>query len=235
MFYDPNAPISQNDVIFEDNHLIAINKKPGQISQGDATGDDSLVEMVRTFIKKKYNKPGNVFCGLIHRLDRPVSGVILFAKTSKALERCNKMFQNKEFKKTYWALTNEAPREEQATLTNWLRKDNTTNKTKCFNKEVKYSKKASLDYELIGSLGGKYLLEIHPKTGRSHQIRSQLSYHHMPILNDVKYRGEEAHRERFIYLHSRSLSFVHPIKKEPVKITANTPPFQIWDLFRTIK
>jgi len=231
MGYNPNAALKESDIVYEDNHLIAVNKKPGQISQGDQTGDITLVDQVKDFLRKKYNKPGNIFCGLIHRLDRPVSGVILFAKTSKALERCNKMFQDKAFEKTYWALTDKAPREEEATLTNWLRKDSATNKTKCFNKEVKYSKMAELDYKLIGGFAGKYLLEIKPKTGRSHQIRSQLSYNQMPILNDIKYRGTEAHRERFIYLHSRELSFEHPVKKIPVRITAKVPPFQIWENF----
>jgi len=231
MTYDPNAPLKQSDILYEDNHLIAVNKKPGQISQGDQSGDTTLMDLVTDFLRKKYNKPGNIFCGLIHRLDRPVSGVILFAKTSKALERCNKMFQNKQFQKTYWALTDKQPREEEGTYSNWLRKDHDTNKTKCFNKEVRHSKSASLDYKLIGGFAGKYLLEISPKTGRSHQIRSQLSYHQTPILNDIKYRGTEVHRERFIYLHSRELSFIHPIKKENIRITAITPPFQIWNNF----
>lgn len=229
MFYDPNSPLTEADIIYEDNHLIAVNKKPGQISQGDKTGDVTLVDLVKDFLKKKYNKPGNIFCGLIHRLDRPVSGLILFAKTSKALERCNKMFQDKEFNKTYWAITDETPRDEEGSLTNWLRKDANTNKTKCFNKEVKYSKKASLDFKVIGGLAGKYLIEVKPKTGRSHQIRSQLSYHHMPILNDIKYRGTEVHDERFIYLHSRTLEFIHPVKKVEISMQAPVPPFQIWD------
>ncbi|MEK7254230.1 MAG: RluA family pseudouridine synthase [Bacteroidota bacterium] len=222
-------------ILFEDNHLIAVNKPAGILSQGDRTGDDPLAEYVKAYIKDRYAKPGDVFLGVVHRLDRPVSGVTIFARTSKALERMNKLFADREVEKTYWAIVNRRPDPLSGHLTHYLIKDENTNKTKAFDQLSNRSegaKKADLDYELLGEIGDTFLLEVKPLTGRPHQIRAQLSKAGYPIRGDVKYGGKKIDRGEMISLHCRSLSFIHPVKKEKVTITAETPNEEGWNTFR---
>ncbi len=218
-------------ILFEDNHLIAINKNWGELAQGDKSGDESLVDTLKSYLKEKYQKPGNVFCGLIHRLDRPVSGVILFAKTSKALARMNNAFKEREVKKIYWALVTNKVEKEVENLEHWLKKDPVKNKTRAYDYEVKNSKKALLSYEGLVSKNQFTLLQVEPHTGRSHQIRSQVSYAISPIYNDVKYGSKTDLPLGRIYLHSKQLSFKHPVSKVNITIEAPLPKDPIWDLF----
>jgi len=221
------------EVLYEDNHLIAVNKPYGMLVQTDGSNDMSLEEVTRDFIREKYNKPGNVFCGVIHRLDRPVSGTILMAKTSKGLERMNALFRERKVEKTYWALVADKPEKEEDTLFHYLLKDTTKNRTSVHTKKLAGSVYAELSYKLIGRVAGHYLLEVKPVTGRPHQIRAQLARIGCSIVGDTKYRFPKRNKEGYICLHSRSLSFIHPIKKEPVYIEANVP-FQapMWQKFR---
>lgn len=220
---------SNLQVLFEDNHIIAINKRPGDIVQGDKTGDTPLSEIVKAYIKDKYDKPGNVYLGVPHRLDRPTSGIVLFAKTSKALPRLNKLFANKEAQKTYWAVVKNKPLKEKETLTHWLKRNPKQNKSVAHNKEIDGSKKASLTYMVSKKLDNYFLLEIDLHTGRHHQIRSQLAAIGCPIKGDLKYGFNRSNKDASIHLHARSLSFIHPVKKEPVNIVA-PPPLEdaIW-------
>ena len=221
--------------LYEDNHLIIVNKPAGALVQGDETGDEALGEEVKAYIKRKYKKPGDVFLGVIHRLDRPVSGALIFARTSKGLERMNKLFRDREIQKTYWALTKNKPQELEGELIHYLKKDGSTNKVSAYSNEKKGGQKAILNYKLIGRFAEYYLLEVKPLTGRPHQIRVQLAKMGCPIFGDVKYGGEKSNDRFAIYLHSREVSFIHPIKKEPVRITAKTPNDQIWKLFDGVK
>ena len=221
--------------LYEDNHLIIVNKPAGALVQGDETGDEALGEEVKAYIKRKYKKPGDVFLGVIHRLDRPVSGALIFARTSKGLERMNKLFRDREIQKTYWALTKCKPQELEGELVHYLKKDGSTNKVSAYSSEKKGGQKAILNYKLIGRFAEYYLLEVKPLTGRPHQIRVQLAKMGCPIFGDVKYGGEKSNDRFAIYLHSREVSFIHPIKKEPVRITAKTPNDQIWKLFDGVK
>lgn len=216
-------------VLHEDNHLIVINKRPGDIVQGDKTGDTPLSEVVKQFIKEKYNKPGNVYLGVPHRLDRPTSGIVVFAKTSKALPRLNKLFAEKEAKKTYWAIVKNRPPKDFDTLTQWLRRNTKQNKSYANNKEVSDSKKAILTYRLIKELDNFYLLEIDLQTGRHHQIRAQLSAIGCPIKGDLKYGFDRSNKDGSIHLHARRLSFIHPVQKEPLEIIAPTPNDPVWN------
>jgi len=218
-------------VIYEDNHIIAVNKACGEIVQGDKTGDETLIDKVKAYIKKKYNKPGDVFLGSPHRLDRPTSGVILFARTSKALARLNEMFQDKEqMKKTYWAVVDALPEEEEATLTHYLLKKEEKNKSFAYDKPKKGAKEAILTYRHIASLDRYHLLEIDLKTGRHHQIRAQLNKIGLHIKGDLKYGAARSDENGGIHLHARKLEFIHPVKKEPVKIVAAPPQGDpIWD------
>lgn len=212
------------EVLYEDNHIIAINKNNNELVQGDSTGDEPLSERVKRYIKKKYNKPGDVYLGLPHRLDRPVSGVILFAKTSKALVRLNEMFQSKDkIKKTYWAIVKNRPEMENGTLTGYIAKNHEKNKSNLYAKERKGAKFASLDYSLINLSQKYYLLEVILHTGRHHQIRCQLAKMGSPIKGDLKYGYPRSNPDGGISLHAREISFIHPVKKEPITITA-TPP-----------
>ena len=216
-------------VIYEDNHLIAINKRPGDIVQGDKTGDAPLSEVVKEYLREKYNKPGNVYLGVAHRLDRPTSGIVVFAKTSKALPRLNKLFAEKDAKKTYWAVVKNAPENPSATLTHWLKRNTKQNKSYAHKHEVTDSKKAILDYKMLKKLDNYFLLEIDLKTGRHHQIRAQLNALGCPIKGDLKYGFDRSNKDGSIHLHARNLSFIHPVKKEMLKLVAPPPDEPIWN------
>ena len=224
-------PITDKDILFEDNHLIAVNKRAGDIVQIDDTGDEPLDEQVKKYIAAKYNKPNGAFLGVVHRLDRPVSGVILFAKTSKALERINLMFKSREMKKTYWAVVRNRPQPTEGNLVHWLVKNSQKNVTKAHDKEVAGSQRAELNYKLIGELNGYYLIEVDPITGRPHQIRVQLSTLNCPIVGDNKYGYPRGSLKKSICLHARKLQFIHPVKKEPVSIFAPLPQDGFWERF----
>ncbi len=218
-------------VLYEDNHLIAVKKLSGEIIQSDQTGDTTLAEKVKAYIKKKYKKPGEVFLGIIHRLDRPVGGVIIFARTSKALTRMNELFREKKIKKEYWAIVEEKPPLEEEQLINWLKKNQDKNRSRAYEKEVKGSKKAILSYQLVGRSKNYFYLKINPLTGRHHQIRVQLSFIGCRIKGDVKYGAKRTNKDGGIHLFAKSLSFVHPIKKEPLAISANPPIDPLWNEF----
>jgi 23S rRNA pseudouridine1911/1915/1917 synthase len=219
------------EVIYEDNHIIAINKSVADIVQVDKTGDLSLEEKIKHYIKEKYNKPGDVFLGVIHRIDRPVSGVVLFARTSKALTRFNQMFQDKTIKKTYWAVVKEKPPKETDTLTHFLVRDNNKIKTYASEKEISNSKKAILTYKIIDKSDNFYLLEIDLQTGRHHQIRSQLAKIGCPIKGDLKYGFPRSNEDGGICLHARKIEFEHPVTHEQIKIIANLPENNLWSFF----
>ncbi|MEO1050637.1 MAG: RluA family pseudouridine synthase [Bacteroidota bacterium] len=221
-------------VLYEDNHLLVVNKIPGILVQGDSTGDETLADVCKLYIKQKYNKPGDVFLGVVHRLDRPVSGAIVFARTSKALERLNRQFQNRAVKKTYWALVEKNPPENEGKLVHWLVKDTAKNRTSAHNKEVRGSKRAELDYRLLGRIGDSYLLEITPITGRPHQIRTQLARIGCPIKGDVKYGFQKRNKDGSIYLHSRAIAFEHPTKKENMTLVADLPEDDFWRNFKDL-
>lgn len=218
-------------VIYEDNHLIAVNKYPGDIVQGDKTNDAPLVEIVRTWIKEKYNKPGNVFCGLIHRIDRPVSGVVLFAKTSKALSRMDQMFASREVQKTYWSIVESKPTKNEATLIDWLMRNRQNNKSYVTQKKEKPAKKSELIYRLVGQGERYYYLEVLPKTGRHHQIRVQLSNNGTVIKGDLKYGAKRSNKDASICLHARQVEFIHPVSKESIQIVAPPPEDALWNDF----
>jgi 23S rRNA pseudouridine1911/1915/1917 synthase len=218
------------EVLFEDNHIIIVNKKAGDITQGDKTGDKPLSDVVKEYVKDKYNKPGNVFIGTVHRLDRPTSGIIIFARTSKALERLNKMLRNKTIHKTYWAIVKKNPKKEKDTLVNFLKKDPKKNKSFVHKKEIEGSKKAILHYKIIKKLDHYFLLEIDLETGRHHQIRTQLSFIGSPIKGDLKYGFDRSNKDGSISLHARKIDFVHPVSKENISIIAPTPNDAIWNV-----
>src|SRR5690606_22888924 len=227
---NPNQSQKNNlKVLFEDNHLIIINKRVGDIVQGDKTGDKPLSEVIKEYIAEKYNKPGNVYLGVVHRLDRPTSGIVVFAKTSKALPRLNKLFKEKEAKKTYWAVVKNKPPKDADTLTHWLKKNPKNNKSTAYPKEVPDSKKAILDYKIIKKLDSYFLLEIDLHTGRHHQIRSQLATIGCPIKGDLKYGFDRSNANAGIHLHARKLAIVPPVKKETLAIVAPPPPDPVWD------
>ena len=216
-------------VLFEDNHIIVVNKRPGDIVQGDKTGDKPLSEVVKSYLKEKYNKPGNVYLGVVHRLDRPTSGIVLFAKTSKALPRLNKLFQEKEAQKTYWAIVKNAPPKKSDTLIHFLKRNPKQNKSYAHIKEVPESKKAILEYRMLKELDNYFLLEVDLHTGRHHQIRSQLSAIGSPIKGDLKYGFDRSNKDASIHLHARKLKFIHPVKKEEIKIIAPLPDEVLWN------
>ncbi|WP_321425674.1 RNA pseudouridine synthase [uncultured Bacteroides sp.] len=221
-------------VIYEDNHIIVVNKTSSEIVQGDKTGDTPLSEIVKQYLKEKYNKPGNVFIGVVHRLDRPVSGIVLFAKTSKALPRLNEMFKNSEVKKTYWAIVKNCPKEPEGELVHYLVRNEKQNKSYAYDKEVKDSKKAILDYKLIGHSQNYYLLEVNLKTGRHHQIRCQLAKIGCSIKGDLKYGSPRSNPDGSICLHSRRVSFIHPVSKELIELQAPVPEGNLWNGFEMI-
>ena len=216
-------------VLHEDNHIIVINKRPGDIVQGDKTGDKPLSEVVKAYLKQKYNKPGDAYLGVVHRLDRPTSGIVLFSKTSKALPRLNKLFKEKEAQKTYWAVVKNEPPKTEDTLIHFLKRNPKQNKSYAHDKEVPESKKAILEYRILKKLDNYYLLEIDLHTGRHHQIRSQFSKIGCPIKGDLKYGAERSNKDGSIHLHARQLNFVHPVKKVSVEITAPPPDDALWN------
>ena len=216
-------------ILYEDNHLVIVNKQAGEIVQGDKTGDTPLSDIVKDWLKEKYNKPGNVYLGVVHRLDRPVSGVVLFAKTSKALPRLNKMFaEHNKVNKTYWAIVQNRPQEPQGTLTHWLTRQEKNNTARAYDREVPGSKKAVLDYELIASGDRYHLLEIHLHTGRHHQIRCQLAKIGCPIKGDLKYGAPRSNPDGSISLHARTLTLEHPVNHEIISVTAPVPDDKLW-------
>ena len=218
-------------VIYEDNHIIVVNKASGEIVQGDKTGDESLCDTLKQYLKEKYNKPGNVFVGLPHRLDRPVSGVVIFAKTSKALERLNNMFRVGEVKKIYWAITKNKPLVAEGELSHWILRNEKMNKSFAYRKEVDGSKHALLNYRTLASSDNYTLIEVELKTGRHHQIRCQLSAMGCPIKGDLKYGAKRSNPDGSISLHARYVEFIHPVSKQPIKITAPVPNDRLWQSF----
>ena len=215
-------------VVYEDNHVIIVNKSSSEIVQGDKTGDKPLSETVKEYIKEAYAKPGNVFLGVVHRLDRPVSGVVLFARTSKALPRLNDMFRNGEVRKTYWAIVKDAPPQPSGTLEHWLVRNEKQNKSYAYDREVPNSKKAILNYRVIGRSDNYYLLEVDLKTGRHHQIRCQLAKMGCPIKGDLKYGAKRSNPDGSISLHARCISFTHPVSKKPIEAVAPVPEDNLW-------
>lgn len=222
------------DVLYEDNHIIIVNKKAGLLVQGDKTGDTPLLDLVKDYIKVKYNKPGNVFCGVTHRLDRPTSGIVMFAKTSKALTRLNDMFRHDEIKKTYWAIVKNKPEKTEDTLIHFLIKNERTNKSTAHDVEKRGTKKSILHYQLIAKSDYYHLLEVDLETGRHHQIRCQLSKIGSPIKGDLKYGAERSNPDGSISLHARSISFTHPVSKEEISVIAPVPNDVLWKQFEQI-
>ena len=216
-------------ILHEDNHIIVINKRVGDIVQGDKTGDKPLSEVVKEYIKEKYNKPGEVFLGVVHRLDRPTTGIVVFARTSKALERLNAMFSNRETQKTYWAVVKNKPPKIEDNLVHFLKRNEKNNTSKAYIKEIPESKKASLDYKIIKTLDNYFALEINLHTGRHHQIRAQLAAMGCPIKGDLKYGFDRSNPDGGIHLHARKLAFLHPVSKETIAIIAEPPKDAIWN------
>lgn len=219
-------------VLYEDNHIIVVYKESGEIVQGDKTGDKPLSETIKAWIKEKYAKPGNVFLGVVHRLDRPVSGLVVFAKTSKALSRLNDMFRKGEVKKTYWAMVQTPPAEPEGTLTNWLVRNEKQNKSYAYDHEVPNAKKAILKYKTVGQTEHYTLLEVNLLTGRHHQIRCQLSAIGCPIKGDLKYGARRSNPDGSISLLSRTVEFIHPVSKENISVVSPLPTEKVWDNFR---
>lgn len=217
-----------NRILYEDNHLFVINKNSGELVQGDKTGDVPLIENIKQFIKVRDKKPGNVYLGLIHRLDRPTSGVLIFAKTSKALSRMNEMFKTRDVEKLYWAIVEGKVERKFERLEHYLRKNQKKNLVTVFTQPTKDAKKAILEYKVLGELDNYTLLEIDLYTGRSHQIRSQLSFIGNPIKGDLKYGSKRSNRDGSISLHARKISFIHPVSKETIEIIAQPPKDKIW-------
>lgn len=223
-------------VLYEDNHLIIVNKQAGEITQGDKTGDTPLPEKVKLFIKEKYKKPGNVFLGVVHRLDRPTSGIVVFAKTSKSLARMNQLFQSKEIQKTYWAIVEQKPNPKADELVDYLRKNEKQNKSYVVQESKdKQVKKATLTYDLILSSDKYHLLEVAPKTGRHHQIRAQLAHIGCIIKGDLKYGAKRSNKDGSICLHARKIEFIHPVSQESIIVTAPVPNEPLWKYFKELK
>ncbi|MGI6320155.1 MAG: RluA family pseudouridine synthase [Bacteroidales bacterium] len=218
-------------VLYEDNHLIIVNKLAGQLIQGDKSGDTPLLELIKHYLKVKYNKPGEVFLGLVHRLDRPVSGVVVFAKTSKALSRMNELFKQQKVSKIYWAIVSKMPKENRGTLVDFLKKNERNNKSYVVSAKTKSALRAELVYKLLASSNKYFLLEVVLKTGRHHQIRVQLSNKGMTIKGDLKYGAARSNDDASISLHARSLSFVHPVSKEKIEVVAKVPDDTLWKYF----
>lgn len=232
----PTEPIIMTDVenlrvIFEDNHIIAVNKRNSDIIQSDISGDQTLCEVVKEYVRMKYNKPGKAFIGTVHRLDRPVSGVILYARTTKALNRLLNMFKFREVQKTYWAVVQNAPPKNEDTVRNYLWKNERLNKSFCFDEPGEGRKESELSYKVIGKGDNYTFVEVYPKTGRHHQIRATLSSLGCPIKGDVKYGSKRTNENASIHLHARKIQFVHPVQKEPLTILAQVPDDALWNEF----
>lgn len=225
--------INPNDlqVLHEDNHVIVVNKRPSDIVQGDKTGDVTMPDQIKEFLRVKYNKPGNIFCGVVHRLDRPTSGAVVFAKTSKSLTRLNEQFREKDTKKIYWAVVEKAPQSNTGHLENFLLKNEKQNKAYVHQKEVSGSKKAILDYRVVSQSDKYTLIEVVLHTGRHHQIRAQMAHIGCIIKGDLKYGAKRSNADGSIHLHARYLSFIHPTTKETIQITAPVPDDSLWKWF----
>lgn len=219
------------EIVYEDNHLIIVYKHSGEIVQGDKTGDVPLSEDVKCYLKEKYQKPGNVFLGVVHRLDRPVAGLVMFAKTSKALTRLNKMFRDGEVHKTYWAITKNLPPQSEGTLTDWLVRNEKQNKSYAYDHEVPHSKKAILKYRLIGQSDHYCLLEVNLMTGRHHQIRCQLAHMGCPIKGDLKYGAQRSNPDGSICLLAHHVEFVHPVSKQLISLDSPLPEDKLWQVW----
>lgn len=222
------------DILYEDNHIIIVNKSCTEIVQGDKTGDKPLSEMVQAYLKEKYAKPGNVFIGVTHRLDRPVSGLVVFAKTSKALSRLNEMFRTHNLTKRYWAIVKNRPPQNEEVLTHYLVRNERMNKTFVHDKQVKDSKRSKLSYKIIARSDKYYLLEIDLMTGRHHQIRAQLAHIGCPIRGDLKYGFERSNKDGGISLHARNIQFIHPVSQKEINVVAPTPDDTLWKTFEEI-
>lgn len=218
-------------VLFEDNHLIAINKQPSELVQGDKTGDTCLADKIKEYLKDKYNKPGKVFLGVIHRLDRPSSGVVVFARTGKALARMNELFREKNIKKTYWAVVRNAPEAPSGSLVHYLSKNQKQNKSYTAAHEKAGYKQAILNYKMLASSDHYHLLEVDLETGRHHQIRAQLAAIGCPVKGDIKYGDRRTNKDASIHLHAREIAFIHPVSKEEICITAPPPGEALWNAF----
>jgi 23S rRNA pseudouridine1911/1915/1917 synthase len=218
-------------ILYEDNHLLVVNKLPSEIVQGDKTGDRTLADDVKAYIKEKYDKPGEVFLGIVHRLDRPVSGVVVFARTGKALSRMNEMFRSRDLTKTYWAVSAQKPPADADNLVHYLIKNEEKNKSRAYDREVKNSLRAELKYRLLGSIDRYHLLEVELLTGRHHQIRVQLAAIGCIIKGDLKYGAPRSNANASIHLHARRLQFIHPVKKEAIDIVAQPPDDAVWNAF----
>jgi 23S rRNA pseudouridine1911/1915/1917 synthase len=223
------------EILYEDNHIIAVNKPPGTLVQADKTQDVTIGDAVKQYIKEKYEKPGEVYLGITHRIDRPVSGVLLFARTSKALARMNELFRSREMKKTYWAVVNNMPPKTEGFLVNYLLKNEKQNKSYISKEDVKGALLCELEYKLIGSIDNYHLLEVNPHTGRHHQIRTQLASIGCPIKGDLKYGAKRSNADGSIHLHARRIEFIHPVKKERILIEAQVPDETVWKAFGEIK
>ena len=228
---NPAGKLLEENILFEDNHIIIINKLPSQIVQGDKTGDRPLSDLVKDYIKVKYNKAGEVFLGVVHRLDRPVSGAVIFARTSKSLTRLNALIKEREIRKTYWAVVKNKPPEELDTLVDFLRRDESKNKSFITGEKTKNAQMASLSYSVLGKSDNYYLLEIDLQTGRHHQIRTQLAAIGCPIKGDLKYGYARSNNHASIHLHARKLNFIHPVTLKPLTIIAPMPNDPVWNYF----
>ncbi|MBK7489196.1 MAG: RluA family pseudouridine synthase [Bacteroidales bacterium] len=222
------------EVLYEDNHIIIVNKRSSDLVQGDGTGDESLDNIIRRYIKEKYGKPGNVFLGVVHRLDRPVSGCVVYARTSKALSRLSELFRTRDVKKSYWAIVTDRPPAEEGSLQNYLKKNEKQNKSYVYDKEVKGSKSAELSYRILARSERYYLLEIDLLTGRHHQIRAQLAAAGCPVRGDLKYGARRSNEGGGISLHARRVSFIHPVRNEEINVVAPLPDDRIWKLFKSV-
>ncbi|WP_299460279.1 RluA family pseudouridine synthase [uncultured Microscilla sp.] len=229
--FDAEKYYKHFQVLYEDNHLIIVNKKGGMLVQGDKTGDKTLGDWVKEYIKEKYDKPGAVFLGIPHRIDRPVSGIVILARTSKALERMNQLFKTRKIQKTYWAIVKRKPAEEEGKLVHWLKKDGAKNIVTAHDEPVDGAQKAETRYKVLGNLNDHWLLEVNPITGRPHQIRVQLASMGCPIRGDIKYGFPRKDPDKNIHLHARRVYFMHPVKKEPLVCVAGVPESQFWEQF----